>query len=508
MKRILSTVALGALIAAAVSCTHTVYRAKFAKATEPGQVDTEAPFLKCHLKDGGVVVLGNFKLDTQAGRVEGTGIAYDANRKMVGEEGPKVVALADVVLYETNEPRTISQTGYLVPMLVVTAASLAMTGYCIANPKACFGSCPTFFADDGHGLAMQAEGFSSSIARSLEATDVDAMWTAKLSSRTLDVLMTNDALETHAVRSVRVLYAPRPAGTRVLRAGDRYVVATRFAAPLEATTDAGVDVSELVAATDGCEYKSDASATNLAEKETLTLRFPETHGRRGVLIVGRNSLLGTFVFYQMLAYMGRRAGEHLAYLERFGKEPFGGVERLLGNVEVSARVGETWAPVGAYAEVGPIAREAQLVLLPDGAGDQVRLTMTRGNFRLEQLALVELGDDVVPAAVEPSAVLRDGRPDDAAKAALLDPDRYLVTLPKDAYTLRFELPGTEGELFLESRGYYTEWIRTEWLREENDVEAARILLRPEDALRVLAPKYKALEGDMDRVFWQSRVARH
>jgi hypothetical protein len=210
----------------------------------------------------------------------------------------------------------------------------------------------------------------------------------------------------------------------------------------------------------------------------------------------------------MLVYMGRRAGEHLAYFERFGKEPFGGVERLLGNVEVAAQVGDAWQNVGAYAEVGPIAREAQLVLLPEGAGNDVRLTMTRGNFRLEQLALVELGDDVVPTAVPPSAVLRDGRADDVAKAALLDPDRYLVTLPKDAYTLRFELPGTEGELFLESRGYYTEWMRTEWLREEDAVEATRILLRPDDALRVLAPRYKAMESDMDRVFWQSRVSRH
>ncbi|HEX7604398.1 MAG TPA: hypothetical protein VF316_22420 [Polyangiaceae bacterium] len=505
--RALRAVALGALLAVS-ACSHTVYRAKFVKAADPGALDLEAPFLKCHLKDGGVVVLRDFHLDTDTGLVRGVGVAYDANRKIIGEEAARVVALADVVLYETNEPRSVSQAGYIAPMIVVTAASLGMTAYCIGNPKACFGSCPTFFADDGHGLAMQAEGFSSSIAKSLEATDVDAMWTAKISSRTLDVLMTNDALETHAVRSVRVLYAPRPAGTRVLRAGARYVLAKRLVAPLEARTDAGVDVADLVRDTDGREYKSEASPTNLAEKETLTLHFPETHGRRGILVVGRNSLLETFVFYQMLAYMGRRAGEHFAYLERFGKEPFDGVGRLLGDVEVAARVGDTWTSVGAYAEVGPIAREAQLVLLPEGAGDDVRLTMAKGNFRLEQLALAELGDDVVPTAVEPSAVLRDGQPDERAKAALLDADRYLVTLPKDAYTLRFELPGTEGELFLESRGYYTEWIRHEWLREEDDVEAMRILLRPEDALRVLAPRYKALEGDMDRVFWQSRVARH
>ena len=212
---------------------------------------------------------------------------------------------------------------------------------------------------------------------------------------------------------------------------------------------------------------------------------------------------------EMLESLGRRAGDHMAYMECFGKEHFACVGRILGDLDVSVPGADgAWKTVGAYGEVGPIAREAQLIPIPDDAPDHVRLTMTRGNFRVEQVALVELGDDVTPTAIEPTAVLRDGKDDPTAKAALHDPARYLVTLPGDAYTLRFELPGTEGELFLESRGFYTEWMREEWMRDEDETEAARMLLRPADSLRRLAPKFKGMEGDMDRIFWQSRVTRH
>ncbi|CAN5617968.1 hypothetical protein BH09MYX1_BH09MYX1_13870 [soil metagenome] len=418
------------------------------------------------------------------------------------------------MLFETNTPRSVSQMGLIAPLLVTTVLSASFTVYCGANPKACFGSCPTFYADDGAGLALQAEGFSAAIAKSLEETDVDAMWTVHPTSPTLDVLMTNDALETHDVRSVRVLYAPRPPGGRVLRDHDRYVVASTLAAPLSANNDSGVDLTALVRATDGAEYKSDTDGADLATKETLTVRFPPSSpgraGKRGLLVVARNSLLSTFLFYQTMAYMGRRTGEHFAYLERFGKEPFAGIQRILGDIEVSTRAADgTWTNVGGYSEVGPIAREAQLIVLPDTASEgEARLTMTRGNFRIDQIALVSLGDDVTPTPIEPSAVLRAGTEDASAKAALLDPARYLVTLPGDAYTLRFSLPGTDGELFLESRGFYTEWMRAEWLKEEDETEAMRMLLRPDDALRVLAPKFKTMESGMDRVFWDSRVSRH
>src|SRR6185503_12836908 len=120
----------------------------------------------------------------------------------------------------------------LVVLGVVGGASLAMTAVCLLNPKACFGSCPTFYVQGEHGWSLRAEGFSSSIARVLEATDVDALGVVDPPAGRFDLQMTNEALETHVVRWVRVLSAPRPEGVRVLRGEAGFRIARAMAAPL------------------------------------------------------------------------------------------------------------------------------------------------------------------------------------------------------------------------------------------------------------------------------------
>ncbi len=497
------------------ACSRTLYEAHFAP---PSQIEkiaepaTRSPFIKCHMADGRVFVLEKWSIEEGTNTVRGHGIEYGANRARVGAPRDITLALGDIALIETNRPYDVDVgTASLVGMAVGTGASLAMTVVCLTNTKACFGSCPTFFAEDGSGTSLQAEGFSASVARSLEATDVDAMWTAKPKSRDFDVTMTNDALETHVVDSVRILAATRPPGGRVLRAGSRYFAATDFRAPIRATAGER-DVTPLLAAADGDEYKSPASATDLAERETLEATFHRDGNERvGLLVVDRNSLLNTFLFYQAIAFMGSKYGDWMAALEREGKSAFASPGQLLGDIDVQFEdASGTFAAAGAVGEVGPIAREAELVVLPEGipSGDvTIRLVMAKGNWKVDQLALVKVGDAVTPVALDPLAATKSGTPDPSALAALIDPKKHLVTHPGDAYTLRFRLPEGDQELFLESRGYYYEWMRDEWLKEEDQLAALQLFMNPHAALKKLAPRFKALEPDMDRIFWQSRVTR-
>ena len=92
---------------------------------------------------------------------------------------------------------------------------------------------------------------------------------------------------------------------------------------------------------------------------------------------------------------------------------------------------------------------------------------------------------------------------------MTDPNETLTTLPGDIYTLVYQLPQDfdSYELFLESRGYYLEWIREEWLVDESPALAAMMLFNPERALRVLAPEFKKIEADMEEVFWNSRYEK-
>ena len=90
--------------------------------------------------------------------------------------------------------------------------------------------------------------------------------------------------------------------------------------------------------------------------------------------------------------------------------------------------------------------------------------MTRGNWKLDHVGLATLDGTAQPTYLDPVVVLKKTGPDPTARRQLLAPGEHLVTYPGDAYTLRYELPPGDQELFLDSRGYYYEWIREAWLK--------------------------------------------
>lgn len=175
------------------------------------------------------------------------------------------------------------------------------------------------------------------------------------------------------------------------------------------------------------------------------------------------------------------------------------------------RPGGAWAAVGEINEAGPLATDVHLLPLA-GAGPgpvKLRLRLAKGFWRLDHLALARLEGPVQPVRIAPSSVRRDSTLDESARQALCDSAATLVTLPGDEYTLAYELPqdSEDYELFLDSRGYYYEWIREEWLAEENPARAAQMLLRPDQALRELAPEFCRVEKQWEARFWGSRYAR-
>jgi hypothetical protein len=135
--------------------------------------------------------------------------------------------------------------------------------------------------------------------------------------------------------------------------------------------------------------------------------------------------------------------------------------------------------------------------------------MTKGVWRLDVVHLAELDGQVQPVRLHPSRVMHEDREDREAHDRLLDSTKTLVTLPGDIYRLEYALPlkTAEYELFLESRGYYLEWIRKEWIAEQNPILLAQMFFDPQEALRRLAPEFKRLEPTMEDSFWRSRYAK-
>jgi len=130
-------------------------------------------------------------------------------------------------------------------------------------------------------------------------------------------------------------------------------------------------------------------------------------------------------------------------------------------------------------------------------------------WRIDYIALVELIEQVKPERIYPYVVLKDSLEDKEALLTLLDPEKFLITFPGDNYILKYKLPEKHGdyELFLESRGYYLEWMREEWIKEENPFLLAEMIFSPERTLKRLAPEFKRIESQMEEIFWRSKYAK-
>lgn len=482
---------------------------------DPGELSPAAHGsspLKVHLRSGNLVVLSSWT-ESDSG-LTGSGTLYGLDRNPL-QTGSFTLPLDSIALLETTT-HSVSRAGPAITFMGIwTALWTAITVQCVSDPKSCFGSCPTFYPEGGDGNVPAAEGFSASIARALEATDVDALYGAKVTDRRFSVRMTNEALETHAVRRVRLLAAPRPAGGRVFQSVEGGFYPASGVTPPTRCTGAEGDCLAEVRQFDRLERSSLSDPADLASRETVELEFPATGGRAGLVLAARQSLVSTYLFYQTIAYLGRRAGEWLAALERSGPEQARramGLAHALGGIEVEVEgQAGAWRVVGSYDEAGPIATDVVVLPMPTSPSGpiHVRLRMARGAWRVNWVGLAGLGDPVSPVTLDPIVVERGGAADTAALRRLRDPDRYLVTYPGDQYRITFALPDSlrDPELFLESRGYYYEWMRREWMAEEDPAMAALVLLDPDRALRRLAPDFKRVESRMERLFWESRYAR-
>lgn len=466
---------------------------------------------KAHARDGDVLIFEKWSYDSTARTLSGTGRRLDPNRREK-QTGELMIPLDSVVIIESNK---VSNSSAISGLTVIAALSAAGSVACMLQPKACFGSCPTFYVFDGERDRLQAEGFSASIAPSLEATDIDALARTRISGRRVNVRMTNEALETHVVRHVRLLAVPRAPGTRVIADDNGTLrVARSLVLPTRCMAAEG-DCTDAVAAFDDRERFSKANPRDLASKETIELTFPATDSGAslGVAFASRQTLMSTYLFYQMLAYLGDEAGAFLAALERGDARADRGAKaigKVLGGIEVQVRDGGgEWRTVGETDETGPIATDVRFVALPtvsNGEPVSVRLRLTRGHWRLDQVALAILGDTVTPLSLEPVDVRRNDLVDSTALRLLRPLGDALVTMPGDEYTMRFDLPGDASgyELLLESRGYYIEWMREQWMREQSRTKVRQAVLDPRGFLRSVAPAYAKWEPRMDSLFWASR----
>ena len=234
------------------------------------------------------------------------------------------------------------------------------------------------------------------------------------------------------------------------------------------------------------------------------------------MISSRHSLLSTYLFYQGLAYLGENAAPGPGSSAAIAGRPGQGSKTLgdlLGKIEVQVPGPDgAWHVGGIHRGDRPPGRQRPHAA-PAGTGSRRPPSapeIDQGNWRLDYVALAVLGNEVTPARLVPRAgPAATGLPGPEAL------DELTSTGPHPHHAARRQFRSgvrtadrrARNDVFLESRGYYLEWMRNEWMAEEDPVKAAMMFRYPELALGYLAPQFKELEPDMEAHFWGSRYAR-
>lgn len=478
----------------------------------------EKPFLKAHMHNGDVFIFRNtWQVDSLENTVIGWGEHYDFNRTQL-RKGSLEVAVDSVAIFETNLKLKNTQAGNITAVTVLMAANLALTAYCAANPKACFGSCPTFYVNEGDNFHYaDAEGFSNAIAPSLEYGDVDALNAHQAPKGNFSLTLKNEALETHCLNKVELWAYPIQEGERVYQTRkNKFFLCESEYEPISAIGPEG-DIASLLAKADRKERFSLSDKQNLSSKEEIILEFKDVPRSKdlGLLVHFRQTLMTTYFIYSAMGYMGDEVGDVFARLERekTAKSKLDkGLKSVLGELEIHVwnEKDQSWELQGAFYETGPIAINRQLLALQNKTHNgqlKVKLLINKGLWRIDYVGLTQILKPVEPKAYLPCEVLSNETPQKRAYDALHDSGQYFTTFPGERYTLNFELPNSKlhYEMFLNAQGYYLEWMREDWIKDKDLFKLWQMFERPATYLKDEASAYKEYEKTMEQQFWSSKI---
>jgi len=508
----------------AIACSTTRIVREFHDPIKLNSSQIHNKSIKLHMTDGCLYLLDSLKSGGNIDSVSGYGSYFNQYRELIKTNksstgyyfGPPFkIPMSGVALFETNDATGLR--GKVVALTLIGVPTLLVSIYCIINPKACFGSCPTFYAWDGQDMSLMAEGFSSSILRSLEKRDIDMLYRAKSTGSTFNLRLTNEALETHVIKYADLLVVPRSDCERVFATEEgRFFRVSDVRSPSSCKGPEG-ECLDKVEDMDNNERFSEADQKNLIQKEYVDLEFKSvSDGKTGLIIGSRQTFMTTYLFYQSLAYLGNSAGNFAAMIESGDSSLRKHVNKiwdLLGGIQVSvANAKGKWIKAGEIKEMGPIASDVHLIKLPETGTKtvKIRLELTKGLWRIDWLALARLDQPVEPIKISPSQVIPENKNNTYGSVLQLrDTLEPLVTLPGDSYKLVYELPSSskQYEFFLSSKGYYIEWMRESWIEEENHRKAALLFGFPRIFMRMAAADFKKLEPAMEEMFWKSRYVK-
>jgi hypothetical protein len=433
--------------------------------------------VRAHLLSGRTVLFPGgvrFIADTiRSGSAPGR--LYDLNFEPLG--AVEALAMDSIVAMETFTTEYDNETSVAVSLLATAGTVAAVPLLAVAI----FGSCPTVYSNGPNGPVLEAESFPNSIVSLFELRDVDPLGVQAGPNGFVELEVRNEALETHYINHLELIEVQHADGTTALPAPDgQAFVLRRSSPPAHATDRAGRDVQPALLHEDEQVFSTDPTTLEATTPDDLTdhidLTFPAPAADTAAVVLRlRNSLLNTVYFYDvMLAGQGPRSLDWLGRdLESISYAVgLGDFYAQHMGLRVQVWDGTAYREVGKVGEVGPIAWDDVAVPFPVPATDslRVRLHFVADAWRIDAVALAAEVKTVTPRrvplhAIEASA---DVVPDAPVALAAAPDEDYLTTMPGTRFWARFQIgpePAEEDRtFFLAAQGYYTEWIRRDWLK--------------------------------------------
>jgi hypothetical protein len=496
----------------AAACVH-VFQNVTVRPLDPHTSVAVATPVKAHLVDGSTVVFPDGAIlggDT----VRGIGWRYGLTlRDSVKVEAIPLDSIAGMESFE----QTHDAAHGLIVSLVSTGVVL-LGGAVLA--VAIFGSCPTFYTDSAGTAQLQAEGFSYSIAPIFESRDVDRLRITPAADGSLRLEVRNEALETHYINHLELLRVAHDASETALVDELNRLVAISHEIPLTRATDRrGRDVSRPFSAHDGVLYRTDERMMGEARigdlDDWIDVAAPAPPGADTVALVLRlrNSLLNTTLLYEvMLGDAGARSLDWVGQdLKQVGPalEVAQWYQQRMG-MHVAVNDGRGYRLVAHLRDTGPIAWKDVAVVVPVLTPDtvRIRLSFPMDNWRIDRVVVAERVRRVTPEIVPLADVDNPAAPrDTTAFVSLRDADaRYLQTSAGQRFTVVFRPSGSSAgdahTFFLAAQGYYSEWMRRNWLRSPR---ASRTFVPSDTALAQALERWRASQDSLEALFEATRI---
>lgn len=441
--------------------------------------------VKVYLKDNSVIVLNDgFVLKDK--KLTGDGTRYYFNGKAkLGQQTFSIDSTIAITTIISEMPTSRSVGSFL---MGITSVPLTFLGiYCLACPKCCFGSCPTIYTSL-NDKEIKAELFSSSIGKYLKTNDLDRIAELNEKRNDFSITVTNEALETHFIDKLRLkaVYHQKVSSVYNNSQGE-FVSIFNPKNNYDAVNSKGETITPNLLFDDGVYYRT-FDKSELSKKQEneffdfveLTIRKKNDVDHIKLLFKYRNTLLSTILFYDIvLASQGIKAINWLNKIdidETYSNE-FKKVYDIFSGIKLSYFKNGKWTKIIDLPDAGPLSWKyiAEKIDVT-GMGEEIRIRL---NFFKDNIMIDYIGidtdltpDDFKIVNLSPSKISLNQRD---ATMEIMDAvshtdENYLITDPGDKINLNYEIENKENQqltLFIESNGYYKEWIRGNWITNNN-----------------------------------------